>query len=150
MAVCALEEKERLEEELARAAETARAEAETRAAATSTRERELEKTLEDLSERLARAEVGMRAAGSETPAPTPGRSPSGASFAKKLAIAEALAEGRLRARHGQQGRAAERFELVELQLLKPVVVALCGLLLRRLLPGIPAEGEQERVERHCC
>lgn len=93
MAVCALEEKERLEEELARAAETARAEAETRAAATSTRERELEKTLEDLSERLARAEVGMRAAGSETPAPTPGRSPSGASFAKKLAIAEARARG---------------------------------------------------------
>lgn len=93
MAVCALEEKERLEEELARAAETARAEAETRAEATSTRERELEKTLEELSERLARAEVGMRAAGSETPAPTPGRSPSGASFAKKLAIAEARARG---------------------------------------------------------
>lgn len=35
----------------------------------------------------------MRAAGSETPAPTPGRSPSGASFAKKLAIAEARARG---------------------------------------------------------
>ena len=95
MAVCALEEKQRLEEELARASETARAEAETRAEATSTRERELEKTLEELSERLARAEVGMRAAGSETPAPTPGRSPSGASFAKKLAIAEARARGNM-------------------------------------------------------
>ena len=95
MAVCALEEKQRLEEELARASETSRAEAETLAAATSTRERELEKTLEELSERLARAEVGMRAAGSETPAPTPGRSPSGASFAKKLAIAEARARGNM-------------------------------------------------------
>ena len=59
MAVCALEEKQRLEEE------------------------------------LARAEVGMRAAGPETPAPTPGRSPSGASFAKKLAIAEARARGNM-------------------------------------------------------
>ena len=116
MAVCALEEKQRLEEELARASETARAEAETRAEATSTRERELEKTLEELSERLARAEVGMRAAGSETPAPTPGRSPSGASFAKKLAIAEARARGNmekqreelLRFLHRERRRGAER------------------------------------------
>lgn len=105
MAVCALEEKQRLEEELETMGETtralerqmeaARAEAQTTEETTSTRERELEKKLEEVSERLARAEIGMRAVGSETPAPTPGRSPSEASFAKKVAMAEARARGNM-------------------------------------------------------
>jgi len=105
MAVCALEEKQRLEEELETMGETtralerqleaARAEARTTEETTSTREHALEKKLKEVSERLSRAEIGMRAVGSETPAPTPGRSPSEASFAKKVAMAEARARGNM-------------------------------------------------------
>jgi len=105
MAVCALEEKQRLEEELETMGETtralerqleaARAEARTTEETTSTREHALEKKLEEVSERLSRAEIGMREVGSETPAPTPGRSPSEASFAKKVAMAEARARGNM-------------------------------------------------------
>jgi len=105
MAVCALEEKQRLEEELETMGETtralerqleaARAEARTTEETTSTREHALEKKLKEVSKRLSRAEIGMRAVGSETPAPTPGRSPSEASFAKKVAMAEARARGNM-------------------------------------------------------
>ena len=83
MALTALEEKARLE-----AALEARDEA-------TPREVELRRELEDAEARLKRAEEAVRArgAGDGDVAPTPGRSPSAASFAKKVALVEARVRG---------------------------------------------------------